>query len=267
MDDTKSQFLTFLDQIYGHAAIEQISTLTGLDGNDLAKASDVFVPTFLTELMKTFGPDGDPSPPLETSRTTPNPFWPEAVSDAMASLLEQGASSAAASSASGQDRHGAFPMDLIAGQSAAMESLYQVFMGQMAQARLMEDARRATGLSRQQLSELFPLLTTYSLLPLSPRMMMPAMDDPAGWMDYWGDFTRRTFRQASEELEAMPSPLHAAFDGLLAGFYPDATKAEAPEKEPDPAQEMRDATLELQTQYLKGLNSLFEHYQPKMAGR
>ncbi|WP_319530965.1 hypothetical protein [uncultured Cohaesibacter sp.] len=265
MGEDKSQFLTFLNQIYGQETVDQIARMSGLDRADLAKASEVFVPTFLSELVTTFNPQSkSPSSPSETAQFAAGNFWPKEISEAMAQLFKQGSESAKAFARSGGESKSTFPNGFLAGRGAAMEDLHKVFMGQMAQMRLMEEAKRATGLSNQQLSSLFPMLTTYGLLPLSPQMLTPALDDPAGWVNYWGELGRRSFREAKRDFGSMPSPLNAAFEGLLAGLYPDSTPATAPQ--PDPAKEVRDASLELQAQYLKGLTSLFEHYQPKMSG-
>ena len=262
MTNMATGYLDFLEGLYGRAAIDQIMKASGLDRTQVEKASEAFAPAFLDHLldarnksMQSFGVGKGP--------TDLTKFWPPEIADVMQRLLKDTAKAAQsmAGSKKGADAS-AFPFNLYTDQIETMQKLNQVFMGQVAQARLMEDVTKATGISTDQLQMLFPMLTTYGLLPLMPQMSTPAMDDPAGWLDYLGTMGRKTFQQANRDIGAMPNPLHAAFEGLMSGLYPKITASEqpAPSLEADKAQEVRDATLELQANYLKGLNSLFEHY-------
>ena len=173
--------------------------------------------------------------------------------------MTQSAEAAKQFSPASSEETAAFPFNVFADQSGPMDKLYQVFMGQVAQAQLMDEVSKTTGISASQLTTLFPMLTTYGLMPLMP----PALDNPAGWVDYMGDLGRRNFRQANKEFEAMPNPVTAAFDGLLTGFFPQSahSQPEPTPPEPDQAQQVRDASLAMQANYIKSLNSLFENYQ------
>nr|WP_321445428.1 hypothetical protein [uncultured Cohaesibacter sp.] len=265
MGSMASGYLEFLEGLYGRAAIDQIMEVSGLERAEMAKASDAFAPAFLDSLAKmreqSLAAFGSASPKTDLSK-----FWPAEMSELMQGFLKEAnkaAQSFAQSSGKGSDAS-TFPFSLYAGQMDKMEKLNTVFMGQMAQAQLMDDVARNTGISTDQLKSLFPMLTTFGLMPLMPQMASPSLSDPSGWMDYLGAMGRRNFRQANREMDAMPSPLHAAFEGLLAGLYPkSAPAAPAPEAKTDKAKKMQDAAMELQANYLKGLNSLFEQYAPE----
>lgn len=262
MADRLMNFMDFLDDIYGRSASDQIAQVTGLSPEDLRKASDAFAPAFLNSLMQTRS-----AAPSSSDGLSPGfgNFWPKEMQSAMQSFMEQ--SLAMASKAGDTVDAKDFPFSAFAQQKGPMDQLYQAFMGQAMQAGLSENVSRTTGIPKEQLKSLFPLLTTYGLIPLMP----PSLDDPAGWVDYLGDMGRRKFRQANRELDAMPSPVAAAFDGLLAGFFPNAVKKEptpaeqAAEKAEEKIEEFREASLEMQTHYIKGLNSLFESYQAGLA--
>ena len=253
-------FLDFLENIYGRAALEQIESLSGLDRKDIELASDAFAPAFLKGLMRA----RESSPSSGTGPEAQSPsfanFWPTEMTQAMQDFMTESARAAKQFSPSSSAETTAFPFNILAEQSGQMDKLYQVFLGQVAQAQLMDDVSKNTGISHNQLRTLFPMLTLYGLLPLMPQSIPPSMDDPAGWVDYLGAMGRQQFRQANRELDAMPSPVNAAFDGLLSGLFPKAGAAEPVAAEPDRAQQVRDAGLELQTTYIKGLNSLFESY-------
>ncbi len=258
MADTLMNFMDFLEDIYGRSATDQIAQISGLSAEDLRKASDAFAPAFLDSLMQTRSAAPSSNDGLSPSFGN---FWPKDMQDAMKNFMDQ-SMKLANKSASTADAS-SFPFSAFAQQKGPMDQLYQSFMGQAMQAGLCENVSRATGIPKEQLQSLFPLLTTYGLIPLMP----PSLDDPAGWVDYLGDMGRRKFRQANRELDAMPSPVSAAFDGLLAGFFPDAVRKEptpaeqAAEKAEKQVEEFREASLEMQTHYIKGLNSLFESYQ------
>ncbi len=262
MADSNS-FLGFLEGLYGRSAIEQIAQVSGVDRKDLEAAGDVLMPVFLEGLQKarsqshkspSFGAQSglDQTPSFDS-------FWPAEMVDAMQEFTSQSAQAAKAFSASPPADNSAFPFSILGGQTVPMEKLYQAFLGQIAQEQLIREASKKTGIPGSQLKTLFPMLTTYGLMPLMPQFAVPAADDPAGWIDYLGDMGRRNFRQTNRELEALPSPFAAAFDGLLAGFFPKEAAPTPPE--PDHAQKVRDANLDLQATYIKGLNSLFETYQ------
>ena len=262
MNEMATNYLDFLQSVYGKAAIEQMKDMSGLELSDIEKASDAFAPTFLKSLL-----DRPQTPVLspgsaEGTATTFADIWPAEMVEAMQSFLAESTKAAEALGVTTQPSDkSAFPSSLAAKQQNQMEKLYQVFLGQMAQAQLMDDAAKTTGIPVGQLKKLFPMLTTYGLLPLMPHNSMPSLDDPAAWVDYLGAVGRQTFRQANRDLDSMPSPLHAAFEGLLAGLYPHQNEAKTPTNATsDKAQDVRDATLELQANYIKGLNHLFDHY-------
>ena len=245
MAQAKGDFLDFLDGLYGRDAIETLMQRTDLARGDLAAASDAFVPVFLENLNKLGGT-----------------VWPQEMVEAIEAFHAQSAE-LVRDAPKGKS---ASPFSLYKGQTGdiagAMSQLHRSFMGEMAQAQWVEQVSKTTGIAPGKLETLFPLLTTYGLMPLMPFAMPPAMDDPVAWMDYWGAWGRRGFRQASRDLDAMPSPLNAAFEGLLSGLFP---KAEPEEPIPSPSdsdkvREIREAGLELQANYIKGLNSLFEQY-------
>jgi len=250
MGKMASGYLDFLEGLYGRAAIDQMMETSGLDRADVEKASDAFAPAFLDSLAKmrdqslaAFGGSAATSD-LST-------LWPSEMSELMQGFLKEA-------------NKATFPFSLYADQMDRMEKLNTVFMGQMAQAQLLEEAARTTGISTSQLKSLFPMLTTFGLMPLMPQMATPSLNDPTSWMEYLGAMGRRNFREVNRDLDAMPSPLHAAFEGLLAGLYPQKSEPPAPSSaaKPDKAQEMQAAAMELQANYLKGLNSLFDHYAP-----
>ena len=261
MTDNAGNFLDFLEGIYGRAATEQIAKLSGLKEEDIRTASEAFVHAFLSSLMQARSSKasvgGDASPSFAN-------FWPKEMQEAMQTFVNQSAETAKQFAPSDSSDNQAFPFNVFAKQQGQMETLYQVFMGQVAQAKLMDDVAQATGISHNQLKTLFPILTTYGLMPLMP----PSLDDPAGWVDYLGDMGRQRFREASRDLDAMPNPVSAAFDGLLSGLYP-SVASETGTSEPSPQEtaeaklgELQEASLALQTNYIKSLNSLFEGYQP-----
>lgn len=263
MTNMATNFLDFLESIYGRAAVDQIIKSSGMDRDEVTKASDAFVPAFLDSLIEARSKSHTSHSDPEGDMPSFGNFWPKEMVDGMQTFLQQSVEAAKSMSDSPKqsDVEG-FPFSLYAQQKDAMDNLYQVFMGQMAQAKLMDDVSRATGIAPNQLKSLFPMLTTYGLMPMMPQMAAPSMDDPAGWVDYLGDMSRKGFKQANRDLDAMPSPLHAAFEGLMAGLYPPSPEAEKPQEAPSPdkAQDVRDATLELQANYIKGLNTLFEQY-------
>ncbi len=262
MTNMATGYLDFLEGLYGRAAIDQMMTASGLDRAQIEKASEAFAPAFLDSLMEArnksmqaFSSNAD--------LTSLSKLWPSDIADVMQNFLSDSAK--AAQSMAGSPKNAdpsVFPFNLYTEQMETMQKLNQVFMGQVAQAQLMDEVAKATGIPTNQLQTLFPMLTTFGLMPLMPQMAAPAMDDPAGWMDYLGAMGRSSFQQANRDLGAMPSPLHAAFEGLMSGLYPKNAPPEqaAPPPETDKAQDVRDATLELQANYLKGLNDLFEHY-------
>ncbi|TLP45634.1 hypothetical protein FDK21_12885 [Cohaesibacter sp. CAU 1516] len=265
MGKMASGYLDFLEGLYGRAAIDQMMETSGLDRAEIEKASDAFAPAFLDSLAKmrdqSLAAFGNSAATSDLSS-----LWPSEMSDLMQGFLKE-ANKAAQSFAKSPDTDAnasAFPFSLYAEQMDRMEKLNTVFMGQMAQAQLLEEATRTTGISASQLKSLFPMLTTFGLMPLMPQMATPSLNDPTSWMEYLGAMGRRNFREANRDFDAMPSPLHAAFEGLLAGLYPQKSKAPSPSSaaKPDRAQEMQTAAMELQANYLKGLNSLFEHYVP-----
>lgn len=267
MPDTSMNFMDFLEGIYGRSAKEDIASLTGMSADDLQKAAQAFTPAFLQGLMSARRASGLMGQAVSQSSGMGMPsfasFWPDEMKDAMQSLMEQSTEAARKmSKASSEGADASYPFNLFADQKDAMDQLYTSFMGKSMQDQLCEQTAQATGIPAAQLKALYPVLTTYGLIPLIP----PALDDPAGWVDYLGDMGRRNMKQASRELEAMPSPVSAAFEGLLAGLYPKSQASTEPElsEEEQAAQkmaELKDATLEMQTNYIKGLNSLFESYQ------
>lgn len=264
--DNSANFLDFLENVYGKAAREQISTATDLSTQELQKAANAFAPAFLQGLMqmsqaasKEAVRSGAASP---SSNLTA--LWPEDMQKAMQAVLDQGSKAMQELGISPSSAN----MPLAAlhqmGGSDPISQLHQSFMAYSAQSQLCEQVAKATGLPQSQLQSLFPLLTAYGLMPLMP----PKLDDPAGWVDYLGTMGRQNFQRANKELEAMPSPLAAAFEGFRDGFFPKAQdEAPAPKalsEEEIAAQkiaELNEATLEMQTNYLKGLNGLFESYQ------
>ena len=276
MADGQSTFLAFLEGLYGKEAVDRLMTASGLRPSELKAASDAFAPTFLSSLLSALPANMAAQQANATSGFGLGALWPKEVAEAMQGYLAKAPlAEKSQSGATGSATSPFFPFltrDPLKEQQDAMERLQKVFMGQVAQMELMEDVSRRTGIAQEQLQTLFPMLTTYGLLPLMPFSATPAMDDPADWVDYLGEMGRRTMRQTTKDLEALPNPLHAAFEGLRAGLYP---KPEAPPErlETDHVQAVRDASLELQANYLKGLGSLFESYagqmaqQPHKAGR
>ena len=268
MGETKGDYLGFLESIYGRTAVDQITQMSGMTRADVEKASEAFAPLFLKSLIDA----RSQSHKSHSGADMPTfaDLWPSEMNEAMQTFMTQSSEAAKNFAPSSSDDATAFPFNILSQQASSMEKLYQVFMGQVAQAQLLNDVSKATGVSPSQLQTLYPMLTTYGLMPMmsqmAPYKVPPAMDDPAGWVDYLGELSRKGFRMANKELDAMPSPVNAAFDGLLAGMFP---KAPDPEPVPDPsdsAQQVRDASLELQANYIKGLNSLFESYAAGLNG-
>lgn len=258
MDQTFGNFLDFLDSVYGNQATDQICKLAGMDRDDVRKASEIFTPAFLQSLMAA----------KQSAGTSPNPssameaFFSPDLQKAMQDVMTQGMKTAKSFAPGTKDETTAFPFNLFAEQNETLDQLHQTFMSQMAQARLMDEMGKATGLDPAKLRKLFPMLTAFGLMPLMP----PSPDDPAGWVDYLGEMGRANMRRANKKLDAMPNPLNAAFDGLLAGLYPEVVVKEPTpaEQAEDKMEELKEASLTLQTNYIKGLNSLFEQMQTGM---
>ncbi len=264
MADMSMNFLDFLDEVYGKTVREQIATATNMKPADLQKAADAFAPAFLQGLMQ-MSKLAAQSPATSTS-SPPNlmDLWPDEMRSAMQSMVDQAQK---ATKESGGSSASSLPFALFlqpSGTNNPMEQLHKSFMAYSAQTQLYDQVAKATGLPMDQLQTLFPMLTTYGLMPLMP----PKLDDPAGWVDYLGSLGRQNFQRASKEFGEMPSPFAAVFEGWRAGFYPESEPvAEQPAPLSDEeiaAQkmaELNDAALEMQTNYMKGLNSLFESYQ------
>ncbi len=263
MTDMSMNFLDFLDNIYGKAVREQIATATNMQPADLQKAADAFTPAFLQGLMQ-MSKLAAQSP---ESRASSSPdlmdLWPDEMRSAMQTLIDQAQKT---TQQLGGSASSSFPFSLFQQSDAAhqMEQLHQSFMAYSAQSQLCDQVAKATGLPIDQLQALFPMLTAYGLMPLMP----PKLDDAGGWIDYLGSLGRQNFQRANKELGDMPNPFAAAFEGWRSGFYP--------KTDPEPAKpaalsdeeiaakkmaELNDAALEMQTNYMKGLNSLFESYQ------
>ena len=257
MGAAMGDYLDFLDSVYGGKATDQICKLVNLERDDLHKIGDAFAPAFLQSLLAARKPGGAGS----QAATGLGNFWSSDLQKAMQDFMCRSARAAKSFAPASKEDNQAFPFNLFAEQSAQMDQLYQSFMTQVAQARLMEDVGKATGLDQGRLRKLFPLLTAYGLMPLMPLMPL-TMDDPAGWVDYLGEMGRQNFKQASRDLDAMPNPMSAAFDGLLAGLYPAAEKEAPPPatESQGKMEQFKDASLTLQTNYVRGLNTLFEQY-------
>jgi hypothetical protein len=264
MADMSMNFLDFLDEVYGKTVREQIAAAANMKPADLQKAADAFAPAFLQGLMQMSKFAAQSSGNSPSSSPNLMDLWPEEMRSAMQGLIDQ--AQKATKEFSGSSPSSSLPFALFqqSGTNNPMEQLHKSFMAYSAQTQLCDQVAKATGLPIDQLQTLFPMLTAYGLMPLMP----PKLDDPAGWVDYLGSLGRQNFQRASKELGEMPSPLAAAFEGWRAGFYPESEPA--PEK-PAPLSdeeiaakkmaELNDAALEMQTNYMKGLNSLFESYQ------
>lgn len=256
MDQTFGNFLDFLDSVYGRGATDQICSLSGMDRDEVRKASALFTPAFLQSLMAA----KQNTAPAAGDAATLGSFFSPDLQKAMQDVMSQGLKTAQSFAPASKQETLSFPFNVFAEQGESLDQLYQTFMSQMAQARLMDEMGKATGLDATKMRKLFPMLTAFGLMPLMP----PSADDPAGWVDYLGELGRANMRRANKELDAMPNPLNAAFDGLLAGFYPDSVIKEPSPTEvaEDKMEELKEASLVLQTNYIKGLNSLFEQMQP-----
>lgn len=252
MDQTFGNFLDFLDGVYGRQTTDQICTLTGLDRDDVYKASEAFTPAFLQSLTAARKNAQD----LSASSSPMDNFFSPDLQKAMQDVMAQGMKPTQNFSSGAKDEAVAFPFSLFSEQNDSLERLYQIFMSQMAQTKLMDEMGKVSGLDAAKMRKLFPMLTAFGLMPLIP----PSPDDPAGWVDYLGELGRANMRRANQELDAMPNPLNAAFDGLLAGLYPASVAKELPPCE-DKIEELTEASLTLQTNYIKGLNSLFRQMQ------
>ncbi|MCV6547794.1 MAG: hypothetical protein OIF56_11015 [Cohaesibacter sp.] len=262
MADISMDFLDFLDQVYGKTVREQLSQATHMSADDLRKAADAFAPAFLQGLMH-MGQYARQGSTQISSASSPSllDLWPTEMQDAMQSLLQQGSKAA---ETFGQSSQSGFPFAFFTDPAHAMplEQLHKSFLAYSAQTQLCEQVAKASGLDKEQLQLLFPMLTAYGLMPLVP----PKLDDPAGWIDYLGSLGRQNFQKANKELDAMPNPLAAAFEGLRAGLYPQsaAKVAEPLSDEEIAAQKMAqlsETAMEMQSNYMKGLNGLFESYQ------
>lgn len=261
------QFVDFLQSVYGQDAMNQIANLSGMSVDDIRKASESFTPAFLDGMMA-MGASG-------SSKTTSGSqdAWQAMLANSTHSLMQQGQEAMEmwkqapmpnlfkAAAPSGQSE------DWFTSHKAQMEQFYHQFMqhmGKESHRQFLNQASEATGIPASQLQALYPILTAYGMMPLMP----PSMDDPAGWVDYLGDMGRRKFREVNKEMGALPSPMAAAFEGLLAGFFPASQDAKAAptavtdeEKAAAQMEELKEAGLEFQTNYIKGLNTLFESYQ------
>ena len=256
MSNTNGNFLDFLENIYGRQATDQICKLAGMDRDEVSKACEAFTPAFLHSLMAAKGGAAAGGP------DSLGKLWSSDLQKAMSDVMSQGMKTAQSFAAKDKDESAAFPFNLYADQTETLDQLYQTFMSQMAQAKLMDEVGKATGMEAGQMRKLFPVLTAYGLMPLMP----PSPDDPAGWVDYLGELGRANMRQATRKLDAMPNTANAAFEGLLAGLYPKAPDPVPMEEPEDKMEELKDASLTLQTNYIKGLNSLFESYAAGFEG-